>query len=340
MADKYFSTLDSSMQFPMDETLDVIKGMCIREKRSYLKHDYYQGHNFNDIDVPNVNEMNDNRIKMIHWYYEVVNYCNFSRNNVEIAISYIDRFLMTHNGQIIFIDENKLQLAYMTALYTAIKIHELNGAFSPKLVSTFLSHNKYTIDEIVNMEMFILNSINWNMNPPITNEFIQLLLLLIPNSIMNTNMIDVATHLSEIQSEIAIADYTFISSKASIIAYSALINSIESMCLFNCEELHDIKITFTEAIGITHEMERVKIQSIQQSLKKAITFHNHPHSHKHNINLITSFLIESPSTIDIVDAILQQSNTDMKTKYQNGYDLKHEKNLLVSVCNWWNYFLK
>lgn len=61
---------------------------------------------------------------MINWCYQVLNYCDASQETDNMAISHVDRFLSSKNGSFVLNDKSRFQLAVMSSLLLAIKIHE------------------------------------------------------------------------------------------------------------------------------------------------------------------------------------------------------------------------
>mmetsp|Transcript_4709 Transcript_4709/g.6705 ORF Transcript_4709/g.6705 Transcript_4709/m.6705 type:complete len:176 (-) Transcript_4709:862-1389(-) len=62
------------------------------------------------------------RSKICEWCYRVIDHFQYDRKVVSIAIDYFDRFLMAHPGADSMSSRN-YQLAAMTSLYIAMKIH-------------------------------------------------------------------------------------------------------------------------------------------------------------------------------------------------------------------------
>merc|ERR1712226_396506 len=88
----------------------------------------------------------DSRKKMVAWCFQVVDFCKFQRETVSIAMNLLDRFMMTSQSQVAKTDVKVYQLAAMTALYTAVKIHEPE-VMDPKLISN-LSRGVYQPEEV------------------------------------------------------------------------------------------------------------------------------------------------------------------------------------------------
>ena len=120
------------------------------------------------------------RAKMIQWMYQLVDFFSISRESVWIAVSYLDRFVSSSNSRSrqALNDRNEYQLAAMTALYIAIKLHE------PVVISTSLlsktSREKYRKEEFEQMEVEMLVTLKWRMSAPTCLEYAQMFLSLLP----------------------------------------------------------------------------------------------------------------------------------------------------------------
>jgi len=234
----------------MQATLETIAAMRHQEDTGYVKADFLQQRQQEtaphhlplniDIDV-------DCRNKMAEWCYQVVKFCKFDRESVEIAMNYLDRFLLTPAGAPALQDRNIYQLASMTTLYTAIKIHE-RQAMNPQLVS-MLSQGTYTPEQIEQMEATILSALEWRMNPPTILSFAREYLELIPSEALSETERKAASEIAVVQAEAAVADYKLITTPASLIAYCTVMNSLESMGI-DLKLLKYVEIVLGQAIGI------------------------------------------------------------------------------------------
>jgi Cyclin, N-terminal domain len=153
-----------------DETLSILKR---QEDMFYCTGTVNTATTQTSCDINTVSTT-DARKHMLEWCYQVIEYCQLQKSTVEIAMSYMDRFVCTTDGQKCTNDINYYQIACMTCLYTAIKIHEpicLDPTFMSKL-----SQYIYTDDQFVQMECTILSALQYHMNPPTSYEFVQLYL--------------------------------------------------------------------------------------------------------------------------------------------------------------------
>eukprot|EP00957_Ditylum_brightwellii_P205325 15343366-Ditylum_brightwellii.AAC.1 len=88
---------------------------------------------------------------MIEWCYQIVGHCGFDNKLVDIAVSYLDWFLMTKSGMPALHDRKTYQLIAMTCLYIAIKLFEPE-VIDPSIV-LHLSCGAYTEEDVTDMEM-------------------------------------------------------------------------------------------------------------------------------------------------------------------------------------------
>ena len=66
----------------------------------------------------------DCRHNLVDWCYRMIDFCHLSRETVAIAMNFVDRFVTSDQGKGYLINHTMYQLVAVTALYTAIKIHE------------------------------------------------------------------------------------------------------------------------------------------------------------------------------------------------------------------------
>jgi Cyclin, N-terminal domain len=152
-----------------------------------------------DIDV-------ECRDKMCEWSHQIVDFCKFSRESVEISMSYLDRFLLTTAGVAALQDRTVYQLASMTCLYTAIKVHE-RQALNPKVVSQ-LSRGTYTPEQIESMEGTILAALQWRMNPPTALSFVrEMIATMLSSSDLSQATKETLLTLASAQTERAVANF-------------------------------------------------------------------------------------------------------------------------------------
>jgi hypothetical protein len=225
----------SSTTSTMEETLETLAAMCHQEDTGYLVKDWLwlgqsesssSGHRRPPLHWEEAVDI-ECRDKMVAWCIQIVDLCEFSHVTVEITMSYLDRFLATPEGTTARNDRSSYQLACMASLYTAVKIHEPK-AIPPELVARF-SDGAFSSRDIEAMEVTLLRSLKWRVNPPTSWDFVHKLMSLAPSDLLTKDLRQTAVDLALRQTELAVANYEFVTVRASIIAYSAVMNSLDTL---------------------------------------------------------------------------------------------------------------
>jgi hypothetical protein len=264
-------TSDDYAPSSTEETLYTLAAMRQQEESGYMTCDYLHQQQFESPAVPNgpLDRVDvDCRNKMSAWCYQVVDFCKFNRETVSISMSYLDRYLMSPTGAAALADRKLFQLAAMTCLYTAVKIHEPE-AMDPKLVSS-LSRGTYNKAQIEEMEASILGALQWRMNPPTSLAFARMFLELIPDDVLCRTYRDTVYDLIKYQTELAVGDYNFVTTKASTIAFCALLNSLESVSL---DMKVSAQISFVLSTAIDVDARDQVLVQVQTYLYQAILQH-------------------------------------------------------------------
>jgi len=167
------------------------------------------------------------RVVMQKWCKDIAQYCGYNGETIDIAMNCLDRFVCTDDGSSVLLDRGQYQLAVMTALYTVIKIHE-HEAMDPKLVSS-LSQGAHAPQAVEAMEKRMLNALQWRMNPPTPMSFVQKILDLVPEHLMNGEERTAIVDLTKFQIELAMGQYQFCILPASSIGVASLLNAVDSI---------------------------------------------------------------------------------------------------------------
>jgi hypothetical protein len=204
------------------------------------------------------------RFKMAEWCFQVVDVCKFSRETVAIAMSYLDRYVSTATGLPALFDRKVFQLAAMTCLYTAIKIHEPE-AMEVRIVSQ-LSRSAHTEEQVTDMELEILHAIQWRMNPPTALSFIRNFLALVPGVVMSKADRETAYELARYQTELAVHEYSLVAIDASSVAFAALTNALETVA---CKETMDIMNVLAKVSSL--DIQRNFVTELQDKLYEVVS---------------------------------------------------------------------
>jgi len=207
------------------EIVDAIEIMRLQEETSYKIRDYLaESAGIRKRASKPVD--GDCRIKMSEWCYQVVDFCKFRRETVGIGMSYLDRYLCTPEGKSALCNRKEYQLAAMTALYIAIKLHEPLEMETSLLAD--LSRGCYTEMEFVEMEQIMLQALKWRVNGPTALGFVLHYLKFLPDSV-HPAVAEAIFDYARYQTELAIADQSFVSTKPSEVGLAALLNALEGM---------------------------------------------------------------------------------------------------------------
>lgn len=158
--------------------------------------------------------------------YSTVDYLDFSRKTVAVSMNLFDRYLATL-GRSEKLSSRQALLIPLTTLYISIKIHEKENT---ERLSTIVqsSHQKFSKRDIFEMEIKILHSLSWLVNPPTSVDFIADLLKFLPASVPVTVRRNLY-HESRYMAELSVFDYSYLVNQylPSTIALAAIVNAIE-----------------------------------------------------------------------------------------------------------------
>ncbi|PXF46099.1 Cyclin-B2-3 [Gracilariopsis chorda] len=99
------------------------------------------------------------RAILVDWLVDVHQKFNLKPETLHLTVNIIDRFL-----EVTQVVRRKLQLVGVTAMFIASKYEEI---FAPMVADfVYISDKAYTKDEILSMEAFILNALNFDVTVP------------------------------------------------------------------------------------------------------------------------------------------------------------------------------
>jgi len=236
----FFTMLHQQTTTTITDTMSTLEAMRLQET-SYSCQDYLQQaltqsqHSFvqgdSEFTQDDVTVCQNNRSKMVEWMMTLTDACQLKRDTVSIAMNNMDRYLATPQGMTHSLrDSSAFQLACMTSLYSAIKVHE-EKALSPEVLSS-ISRGFYSKKDMEDMEWSMLNALQWRVNGPTPLAFVREYLANIPRRVMKDSVKEHVLALAMMQTELAVTDYNMsTSSKASSIAFAALTNAMDVLGL-------------------------------------------------------------------------------------------------------------
>jgi len=225
------------------------------------------------LDSPNTNNSNDSseeepinnsdRTKMCDWYYEMSDFLKISRSTASRSLTLLDRFMSTdvsrlsrdkeagreYNvaGVVVAATQNRdeYQLVALTALFLSIKLYErLN--IQPEHVS-YLSRGRYTSDEVIQMEIVMLQALEWKVCVADKIDYVTSYLdVMLPSmkrsssclveeqddtssssSTSTDNVLSSMKELATLQIQLSDFDPSFSTQRPSLVAFAAVINAFE-----------------------------------------------------------------------------------------------------------------
>jgi hypothetical protein len=153
----------------------------------------------------------------------VIDHFDLTREIVGIGMNYVDRYLAASDARTIA--KNDFQLLSMTCLYLSIKLHEAKHIMVPGASSSMdtilrLGRGHYTLEQMEEMELKILQRLQWRVHPPTPQDFVR--------EFLTTGDLEVQD-LAYFMVELSSMDYFFVTYKPSEIAIAALLNAMERL---------------------------------------------------------------------------------------------------------------
>ncbi|CAB9499257.1 diatom-specific cyclin [Seminavis robusta] len=254
------------------EVTSTLQALCRQEESAYK----ISGNYLTSTEDAKVSRRRGKcRAAMVTWFITVVDYLEFERETVAIALNFLDRFLETPQGKVcLTTTPRQFKMAGMTCLYTAIKAHEPE-AIEPDLVVE-LSGNLCSVEDIEAMERTILAALDWRVNPPTALAFCRQLLGIVPKGVVSRKDCAALLELAQVQTELAVSDPRLITTPPSLLALASIFNALESSSKHsNTETLDDLSQLFFVALaGRTLDMDDVF--DVQDVLDDIIRQHNQP----------------------------------------------------------------
>lgn len=156
------------------DDLIMIETMLCKEQTTYAQHDYFARSlpvapdttSDGTINMP-VDQFCRNI--MAKWCFSLCTFCSYDRRMVSSVMSCVDRYVSTPKGSRILLSRDQYQLAVMSSLYLVAKVQQTQ-ALEPGSIAK-LSRGKYSKADIENMEIEILSTLKWFVNPQTPTHF-------------------------------------------------------------------------------------------------------------------------------------------------------------------------
>eukprot|EP00984_Skeletonema_dohrnii_P011995 scaffold4823_cov82-Skeletonema_dohrnii-CCMP3373.AAC.6 len=186
------------------------------------------------------------------WYYDFVDHFHFDREVVGVAANYFDRYTSVNA---VSLDDNENALStYHTvavaALYVAIKLHATSCEVDDlqELRNQALSKILYGTPQpklILDMEMNMLQALEWAVNPPTLHQFAFMFHKFHPSRAICTEYEFYIYEATRYQVELVIfVPQLLVEFKPSIIAFAAMKNAEEKIAAHKPIPTTDMKLSY------------------------------------------------------------------------------------------------
>lgn len=170
------------------------------------------------------------RERMCEWSYRVCDHFGVSREIVAFTLSFLDRFIDRCSC-----DRTAFKLASMTSLYMATKM--LNSKQISLASLAELSRGEFAMAHLAEMERIILETLDWKLNPPTAQSFIQHLRVLLPT--MDEGVEEEIFERATFYAELSVYDYSFVTEDRYLIAVACILNAFQTIDdVYKVRELH------------------------------------------------------------------------------------------------------
>ncbi len=199
------------------------------------------------------------RAKVARWLADIVDYFSLQRQTVAMAMSYVDIFLSLRHEKASEARRSvtKFQLLALVCLSIATKALEVAHLDVDTLVTA--SQGCYSADDIRQMEIVVLNALQWRLcaptTLPIAHRVIALLAKVVPRLANGTNkhnnsLTSCLVEFTRLQLELAVTDYTSsVLRKPSTVAIASILNSMDLLD-FDNKERRAFGQAMTDLIGL------------------------------------------------------------------------------------------
>eukprot|EP00593_Proboscia_inermis_P002370 CAMPEP_0171293818 /NCGR_PEP_ID=MMETSP0816-20121228/2171_1 /TAXON_ID=420281 /ORGANISM="Proboscia inermis, Strain CCAP1064/1" /LENGTH=324 /DNA_ID=CAMNT_0011765077 /DNA_START=80 /DNA_END=1054 /DNA_ORIENTATION=- len=247
----------------VDELVDCLATMKLQEMNSLYKCCDYLSRRQKAKIKSSSNATAESRLertyreKICEWMYRVVDHFRVNRDVVSISLSYLDRYLaVTGEG----CDTKVFRLASVAALYIACKLFDSMGPLkAPTLVE--LSRKEFEVRDIEMMEIEMLHTLQWRVNPPTSSTFVRYIFAVVSQDksmSLYSKLVDDSLYFTDL----AVCDYFFVSQKPSVVAMASIKNAIIKCCNFcGLQESEGLSLLRSIAIdcGVEHDSRIVKV---------------------------------------------------------------------------------
>lgn len=258
------------------------------------------------------------REQICEWTFRVVDYFRIDREVVSVSLSYLDRFLCTCNC-----DRSMYKLAATSTLYMAVKVFYPNKLGDLGILSD-LSRGEFSMRDVAEMESHILESLGWNLHPPMAACLSQLLLDYLFFEDLNEQCVEELYANAAFFSELSVCDYFFVCKSPSTIALACILNALEGMMKSESAIVDQVLIFGFPQMKDLHACRNRLWQIYERSEERALHASSPPQpkmSYSHQQGAITKRAETLPASSPVTVMCLRSKSVDFfseKSRLQNG----------------------
>jgi len=222
------SPYDEEQRIPnYEEALDSLEAMIGQDGSAYRCRNYLSRRSKASSSSGQDPELDPDEIideacreKMVEWCYKVSDHFSINREICAFTFSMLDRFIDQCSC-----DRTAFKLAAMTSLYIATKM--FNGKQLSVASLAELSRGEFLAEHISQMERIILDALDYRVNPPIVQAFIQQLRPLLPA--LDEHSADEINKRATFYSELFVFDYEFVDESKYSVAVACILNAFQDV---------------------------------------------------------------------------------------------------------------
>ena len=212
------------------------------------------------------------RRDMASWLLDTAQLYGIHPSTVEAAQSMLDR-LSTFDKDITE-DFELYQLSCFVCLLIARKVNESKRLFKKSEIQE-LNRECFSQEELDHMEMYVLYSLNWRIQPPTTIDIADKLLDLIPYSLLPDR--DAIQERLNTDLRLALVESRFLKFKASSIALASVIVQLQPILktstVLEIQELLELALDYREAFDQELEQLQSMLRLLQQGMSTNASSH-------------------------------------------------------------------
>jgi hypothetical protein len=247
----------------LNATVDVLKLLLIQENesitidraRSLAQTDNTAGTSFFSTN-PIWRQM------IVEWYYSIIDQVGADRELVYIAMDILDRFLDVKTSYLK--DKKEYEKAVIASLLISTKLYADEYICPKELLQ--LTSSSITSRDIMDTAVDIYESLSWNHSIPTAARFVHTLVKLLPENFTKKSRADIFEN-AIYQIELSVQDAICSSQPASLVAWMAVENGLETAIFLSPDERHEFRSRVSKTTGHEYSTElRNRLRGFQANV--------------------------------------------------------------------------